>query len=68
MNVYVTKSILYVTLNTAQISDGCQVNSVVDGSITSMNKSITVTFTSDSTNPNIFFDCRIHKRDFANCK
>ena len=55
-------------LNTTQISDGCEVNSVVDGSITSMNKSITVTFTSDSTNPNIFFDCRIHKRDFMNCK
>ena len=40
----------------------------VDGSITSMDKNITVTFTSDSKDPNVFFDCRIHKQDFEPCK
>jgi len=51
-----------------QISDGCEVNSIEGTTIISANKTIAVTFSSDSTSPDVFFDCRLHKQDFKICK
>jgi len=44
---------------------GCETNKI-DGFISSMDLTITTTFWAD--NPNVTFDCRIHKKDFKDCE